>query len=75
MAAKKLTAAEQKLVAEIEGKVSRHFGKVLEDATPKMIYTACALTARDRIMKSGQYRIRKLSRKGQKSFITCLLSF
>ena len=35
MAEKKLTAAEKKLVAEIEGKISRHFGKVLEDAYRK----------------------------------------
>ena len=35
---------------EIVGKVNRHFGKVMEDATPHMVYTACALTVRDRIM-------------------------
>lgn len=46
----KLTVKEEALRNEIIGKVSRHFGKTMEDATPKMIYTACALTARDRIM-------------------------
>ncbi|MDD6482988.1 MAG: glycogen/starch/alpha-glucan phosphorylase [Clostridiales bacterium] len=49
-AANKLTAQEEALKKEIIGKVSRHFGKVIEDATPQMIYTACALTARDQIM-------------------------
>ena len=49
--ATKLTAQEEALKKEIIGKVSRHFGKVMEDATPQMIYTACALTARDRIME------------------------
>lgn len=66
MAAKKLTAAEQKLVAEIEGKVSRHFGKVLEDATPKMIYTACALTARDRIMEKWAISHKEVKQEGSK---------
>lgn len=47
---KKLTAAEEALKNEIVGKVSRHFGKTMEDAAPHMIYTACALTARDQIM-------------------------
>ncbi len=46
----KLTPGEEALKNEIVGKVSRHFGKVLEEATPHMIYTACALTARDQIM-------------------------
>ncbi len=63
---KKLTAAEQKLVAEIEGKVSRHFGKVLEDATPKMIYTACALTARDQIMEKWAKSHKQVKEEGSK---------
>ena len=46
----KLNAKEEALKNEIIGKVARHFGKTMEDATPKMIYTACALTARDQIM-------------------------
>ncbi len=66
MATKKLTPAEQKLVAEIEGKVSRHFGKVLEDATPKMIYTACALTARDRIMEMWAASHKQVKEEGSK---------
>lgn len=49
--AKKLTSAQEALRNEIIGKVSRHFGKVIEEATPQMIYTACALTARDKIME------------------------
>lgn len=46
----KLNAKENELKNEIEGKIARHFGKTLEDATPKMVYTACALMARDQIM-------------------------
>lgn len=46
----KLNSKETELKNEIEGKIARHFGKTLEDATPKMVYTACALTARDQIM-------------------------
>ena len=46
----KLSVKEEALKNEIIGKVARHFGKTMEDATPKMIYTACALTARDQIM-------------------------
>ena len=46
----KLNAKETELKNEIEGKIARHFGKTIEDATPKMVYTACALTARDQIM-------------------------
>ena len=64
--AKKLTASEKKLVAEIEGKVSRHFGKTLEDATPKMIYTACALTARDRIMEKWAKSHKEVKDEGSK---------
>ena len=47
----KLTAAEEALKQEIIGKVGRHFGKVMEEATPHMIYAACALTVRDKIME------------------------
>ncbi len=66
MAEKKLTAAEKRLVGEIEGKVSRHFGKVMEDATPKMVYTACALTARDRIMEMWAKSHKQVKEEGSK---------
>ena len=46
----KLTASEEALKKEIIGKVNRHFGKVMEEATPHMVYTACALTVRDQII-------------------------
>ncbi len=48
---KKLTSKEEALKKEIIGKVSRHFGKTIEEATPSMIFTACALLARDEIME------------------------
>ncbi|MCD8180515.1 MAG: glycogen/starch/alpha-glucan phosphorylase [Firmicutes bacterium] len=47
----KLTASEEALKKEIIGKVGRHFGKVMDEATPHMVYTACALTVRDQIME------------------------
>ena len=64
--AKKLTAAEARLAQEIEGKVSRHFGKTLEDASPEMIYTACALTARDRIMEMWAKSHKEVKKEGSK---------
>ena len=66
MAEKKLTAKEKRLVEEIEGKVSRHFGKVMEDATPKMVYTACALTARDKIMEMWAKSHKQVKEEGSK---------
>ena len=50
-AKKKLRPKQEALKNEIIGKVNRHFGKVMEEATPHMIYSACALTVRDRIME------------------------
>ena len=64
--AKKLTVAETRLAQEIEGKVSRHFGKTLEDASPEMIYTACALTARDRIMEMWAKSHKEVKKEGSK---------
>lgn len=45
-----LTASQQELKGEILGKLSRHFGRTLEDATPEHIYKATALTVRDTIV-------------------------
>lgn len=62
----KLTPNEEILRKEIIGKVSRHFGKVMEEATPHMVYTACALTARDRIMEKWAVSHRKVKEEGLK---------
>ncbi len=62
----KLTAKEEALRNEIIGKVNRHFGKVLEDATPHMIYTACALTVRDRIMEQWAKSHKEVKKEGSK---------
>ena len=48
---KKLTAAQQKIKEEIEGKLSRHYGRTLDDATKAHIYKATALTVRDKMME------------------------
>ncbi len=66
MAKKELTANEKQIVSEIAGKISRHFGKVLEEATPKMVYTACALTARDRIMEKWAKSHKQVKEEGSK---------
>ncbi|MDD6735093.1 MAG: glycogen/starch/alpha-glucan phosphorylase [Clostridiales bacterium] len=62
----KLNAKETELKNEIEGKISRHFGKTLEDATPKMVYTACALTARDQIMARWAISHKEVKKEGSK---------
>lgn len=62
----KLTASEEALRSEIIGKVNRHFGKVLEDATPHMIYTACALTVRDKIMEQWAISHKEVKKEGSK---------
>ncbi len=65
-AKKKLTAKQEALKNEIIGKVNRHFGKVLEEATPHMIYSACALTVRDRIMEKWAQSHREVKKEGSK---------
>ncbi|MBQ3124283.1 MAG: glycogen/starch/alpha-glucan phosphorylase [Clostridia bacterium] len=65
-AKKKLTAKQEALKNEIIGKVNRHFGKVMEEATPHMIYSACALTVRDRIMEKWAQSHREVKKEGSK---------
>ena len=62
----KLTAKEEALKNEIIGKVSRHFGKTMDDATPKMVYAACALTARDQIMSKWALSHKQVKEEGSK---------
>ena len=63
---KKLTPEQESLKKEIIGKVNRHFGKVIEEATPHMIYSACALTVRDKIMEKWAYSHREIKKEGSK---------
>lgn len=63
---KKLTKSQEALKKDIIGKVNRHFGKILEEATPQMIYGACALTVRDRIMEKWAESHREVKREGSK---------
>lgn len=63
---KKLTPAQETLKSDIIGKVNRHFGKVLEEATPQMIYSACALTVRDKIMEMWAVSHREVKNEGSK---------
>ncbi len=48
---KALTPAQQQIKEDIIGKLSRHYGRTIEDATKSHIYKATALTVRDTIMK------------------------
>lgn len=61
-----LNAKEEALKNEIVGKVARHFGKTIEDATPKMVYVACALTARDQIMAKWAVSHKKVKEHASK---------
>ncbi len=65
-ATKKLTAKQEALKSEIIGKINRHFGKVLEEATPHMVYAACALTVRDKIMEKWAKSHREVKKEGSK---------
>lgn len=49
--AKGLSSSEKQLKEEILGKLQRHFGRTLDDATKSHIYKAAALTLRDKIME------------------------
>ncbi len=62
----KLNSKEEALKNEIVGKISRHFGKTMDDATPKMIYTACALSARDQIMSKWAKSHKQVKEEGSK---------
>lgn len=63
---KKLTAAEEALKKEIVGKVGRHFGKTMDEATSHMVYTACALTVRDKIMEKWAKSHKEVKKEGSK---------
>lgn len=63
---KHLTPEEETLKKEIVGKINRHFGKTLDEATPKMIYNACALTVRDRIMEKWAVSHQVVKNQGSK---------
>jgi len=62
---KALTASQQKIKEEIEGKLSRHYGRTLEDATKAHIYKATALTVRDKMMERWT-KYRRSQRTSQK---------
>jgi starch phosphorylase len=61
-----LTAEEQQLREDIVGKIERYFGKTLDEATPKMIYTACALRVRDSIMNQWSKSHQVVKNEGSK---------
>ncbi len=62
----KLTESEKRLQEEIIGKLNRYFGKSLEEATPAMLYTACALKVRDSIMERWAVSHKVVKNQGSK---------
>ena len=66
------SSKEEVLKNEIIGKVARHFGKTMEDATPKMVYTACALTARDVIMSKWAISHKAVKEENSKNLLNFL---
>ena len=62
----KLTAKQEALKNDIIGKINRHFGKVLDEATPHMVYAACAMTVRDRIMEKWAVSHKEVKEEGSK---------
>lgn len=62
----KLTESEKRLQEEIIGKLNRYFGKSLEEATPAMVYTACALKVRDSIMERWAVSHKVVKNQGSK---------
>lgn len=61
-----LTTTQQGILDEIKGKIMRHFGKQIEDATENMMYKACALTVRDEIMRRWQDSHAEVKKAGAK---------
>lgn len=58
---------EKKRVKEaIAGKLRRHFGRSIEDATERQLYNACALTLRDEIMERWADSVQKTAEQQSK---------
>ena len=62
----KLNEKEKRLQEDIIGKLNRYFGKTLEDATPNMVYNACALKVRDSIMERWAVSHKVVKNQGSK---------
>ena len=60
---------------EIVGKVKRYFGKTIDQATQREIYTAVSMTIRDEIMDKWVNYKEKTEKRRKRSFIISPLSF
>ncbi len=60
----KLTPTQEAIRDEIIGKLGRHYGRTLDDATKSHIYKATALTVRDKMME-GWTNYRRSQRKAK----------
>ena len=58
---------KQQIKENILGKLKRHFGKLLSEATPEEIYKACALTLRDSIVDEWMDANMMVTKTGKKS--------
>lgn len=72
---KELISQKLELKSEIIGKLKRHFGTTLEDATKLQIYKACALTVRDQIMDKWITSKRYIKRNSKKQLFYLSFEF
>lgn len=54
------------IIEAIRGKIKRHFGKMLEEASDEQIYEACALCVQDEIMDRWASSKSEIERQGKK---------
>ncbi len=59
--------SKKQIKENILGKLKRHFGKMLSEATPDEIYRACALTLRDSIVDEWMDANMMVTKTGKKS--------
>lgn len=64
-----------KIKEAILGKLRRHFGRTLEDATQSQLYKACALTIRDEIMERWTNSMEEVEKSGSKQLYYLSVEF
>ncbi len=66
---------EKQLKELIKGKLSRHFGKEIKEATPEQIYAACAFVVRDFLMEKWSETQEELQKKELKQVYYLSMEF
>lgn len=62
-----MISTSDKIVTNVEGKIKRHFGKELKDATQEELYKASAMSIRDDIMEKWINSKQQIVKKGLKT--------